>query len=66
LADWGIFLTVFIIALAIALALNPILDRLGRRWGIVSIPGGRRINEGDVRRVSKLGGVSLYRIPDFY
>jgi UDP-GlcNAc:undecaprenyl-phosphate/decaprenyl-phosphate GlcNAc-1-phosphate transferase len=60
LADPGLFLIVFIIALAIALALNPILDRLGRRWGIVAIPGGRRINEGDTRGVSKLGGVSLY------
>ncbi len=60
MADWGIFLIVFILALAIALALNPLLDRLGRRWGIVTIPGGRRINEGDARRVSKLGGVSLY------
>jgi UDP-GlcNAc:undecaprenyl-phosphate/decaprenyl-phosphate GlcNAc-1-phosphate transferase len=60
LADLGIFLIVFILALAIALALNPLLDRLGRRWGIVAIPGGRRMNEGDARGVSKLGGVSLY------
>jgi UDP-GlcNAc:undecaprenyl-phosphate GlcNAc-1-phosphate transferase len=60
LTDWGVFLIVFILSLGIALLLNPLLERLGRRWGIVSIPGGRRINEGDVKRVSKLGGVSLY------
>jgi UDP-GlcNAc:undecaprenyl-phosphate GlcNAc-1-phosphate transferase len=60
LTDWGVFLIVFILALGIALLLNPVMARLGRRWGIVSIPGGRRINEGDVKRVSKLGGVSLY------
>lgn len=60
MGDWSIFLIVFILSLGIALALNPFLDRLGRRWGIVAIPGGRRINEGDTRRVSKLGGASLY------
>jgi UDP-GlcNAc:undecaprenyl-phosphate/decaprenyl-phosphate GlcNAc-1-phosphate transferase len=60
LADWRIFLVVFILSLGIALALNPFLDRLGRRLGIVTIPGGRRINEGDIRGVSKLGGASIY------
>ncbi|MEO8612624.1 MAG: MraY family glycosyltransferase [Chloroflexota bacterium] len=60
MTDWGVFLIVFILSLGIALLLNPLMARLGRRWGIVSIPGGRRINEGDVNRVSKLGGVSLY------
>jgi UDP-GlcNAc:undecaprenyl-phosphate GlcNAc-1-phosphate transferase len=60
LTDWGVFVIVFALALGIALLVNPFLDRMGRRWGIVSIPGGRRTSEGDVKRVSKLGGVSLY------
>jgi len=58
--NWLIFLVVFLLAFGIALVLTPFLDRLGRHWGIVAVPGGRRVNEGDMRHVSKLGGVSLY------
>ena len=60
MGNWLIFLVVFLLAFGIALVLTPFLDRLGRHWGIVAVPGGRRVNEGDMRHVSKLGGVSLY------
>lgn len=60
MTDWSVFIIVFALSLGIALLVNPLLDRWGRRWGIVSIPGGRRVSEGDIKQVSKLGGVSLY------
>jgi UDP-GlcNAc:undecaprenyl-phosphate GlcNAc-1-phosphate transferase len=60
LTDWIPYVTVFILALGITLGVIPLLDRLGRRWGIVATPGGRRLSEGDQRRLSKLGGVSIY------
>ncbi|MDX1994868.1 MAG: MraY family glycosyltransferase [bacterium] len=54
------FLIVFALAFSITLALIPLMDRLGKRFGIVSKAGGRRLNEGDFRRVSKLGGLAIY------
>lgn len=44
----------------LAILVVPAADRLGRRWNIVSEPGGRRLNEGDFRRLSKFGGLSLF------
>jgi UDP-GlcNAc:undecaprenyl-phosphate GlcNAc-1-phosphate transferase len=58
--DWVPFVLVFLLALGISLATIPILDKLGRRWKIVAVAGGRRQSEGDLRGLSKLGGVSLY------
>ncbi|MEP7293126.1 MAG: MraY family glycosyltransferase [Chloroflexota bacterium] len=55
-----IFLLVFGLALSTTLLLIPMADWLGRRFGITSKFGGRRVSESDVRRVSKLGGVALY------
>ncbi len=60
MSNTPVFLIVFFLALGIALTVTPLVERLGRRMKIVSMPGGRRINEGDQRQVSKLGGVSLF------
>lgn len=54
------FLIVFLLSLATTLALLPAADWIGRRFNITSKPGGRRLNEGDVKRVSKLGGIALF------
>lgn len=54
------FVIVFALALSISLAVTPLALYLGQRFQIVSIPGGRRQNEGDMRRVSKLGGLALF------
>lgn len=55
-----IYLLVFALALSISLAMMPVAQWLGQRFSITTKPGGRRVNEGDLRRVSRLGGVSLY------
>lgn len=54
------FLIVFLLSLVTTLALLPAADWIGRRFNITSKPGGRRVNEGDVKRVSKLGGIALF------
>ncbi|MGQ9908820.1 MAG: MraY family glycosyltransferase [Candidatus Flexifilum sp.] len=51
---------VFLLSLVTTLTLIPLADWIGRRFNITSKPGGRRLNEGDIRRVSKLGGIALY------
>ena len=51
------FLLVFAVAFVLALALTPLGGWLGRRYGFVAVPGGRRKHVG---RVSRLGGVALY------
>lgn len=53
-------LIVFCLSFAITLAMIPLMRVLGKRAGIVSRAGGRRRNEGDLRQVSKLGGVAVY------
>lgn len=55
-----VFIIVFVLALSLALLLAPLAVYLGRRWGITAKPGGRRINEGDQRGVSKLGSIVLF------
>ena len=40
----------------IALVLTPLGGRLGRRWCIVAVPGGRRLHQGTI---SRLGGIGL-------
>ncbi|KXK14721.1 MAG: UDP-N-acetylglucosamine--undecaprenyl-phosphate N-acetylglucosamine-1-phosphate transferase [Chloroflexi bacterium OLB15] len=54
------FLLVFSIGLSVSLILVPVADWLGHRFHITTKPGGRRINEGDLRRVSKLGGIAIF------
>lgn len=54
------FILVFVLAFGVTLILTPLAIHLGKRFDITSKPGGRRVNEGDVRRVSKLGGLALY------
>ncbi len=44
-------------AFIVALLLTPLARHLGRRWGIVARPGGRRLHQGEV---SRLGGVGLF------
>ena len=51
------FLLVFVIAFVLALTLTPLGDWLGRRYGFVAAPGGRRKHAGTK---SRLGGVALY------
>lgn len=55
-----IFGLVFGLALSTALLLVPLADWLGKRFGITAKAGGRRQSEADARRVSKLGGITLY------
>jgi len=51
------FTAVFGVAFGLALVLTPLAGWLGRRWGVVDRPGGRRRHQGVVPR---LGGVALY------
>ncbi len=60
MVDSGIFVLVFVMALSIALIVGPIADVLGKRYKIVSIMGGRRVNDADSRGVSKLGGLVIF------
>lgn len=54
------YLIVFVVAFGITAGTIPLMERLGRRWGIVSRAGGRRLNDADYRQVSKLGGVAMF------
>ncbi|MFW5708747.1 MAG: glycosyltransferase family 4 protein [Chloroflexota bacterium] len=58
--EFAAFVIVFCAAFITTLLLVPLMIHLGERTGIVSRAGGRRTNEGDYRRVSKLGGVALF------
>jgi len=51
------YLIVFLTALIASVGVAPIAARLGRRWGLVDIPGTRRKHSGAVPRI---GGVALY------
>jgi UDP-GlcNAc:undecaprenyl-phosphate GlcNAc-1-phosphate transferase len=51
------FLLVFIVAFVLSLALTPLGERLGQRFGFVAAPGGRRKHAGTK---SRLGGVALF------
>ena len=50
------YLLIFAIPLLVSLLITPWAGRLGRRWGIVARPGGRRQHEG---MIPKLGGLPL-------
>ena len=56
-ADPATIALVFLAALAIALLATPLAGRLGRRLGIVDVPGGRRTHIGAITRI---GGVGLF------
>lgn len=51
------YLAVFAVALLLALGLTPLAGRLGRRWGLVDRPGGRRAHRGEIPRT---GGIALF------
>lgn len=55
-----VYFLVFALALCLALALAPFSMWLARRWGVVTVAGGRRTTEGDLRGVPKLGSIMLY------
>lgn len=48
---------IFIFAFGVALLVTPLTIKLGRRWGVVDHPNGRRKHGGVV---SRLGGVALF------
>jgi UDP-GlcNAc:undecaprenyl-phosphate GlcNAc-1-phosphate transferase len=47
----------FAVGFILALVLTPLTGWLGRRWGLMAVPGGRRQHSGPVPRI---GGVALY------
>ena len=51
------YLVVFLAAFLLALLMTPLAARLGRKWGIVDLPGGRRQHTGAVPRT---GGYALF------
>jgi len=51
------FLLVLALALCLSFGLTPLAARLGRRWKMVDVPGGRRQHLGVVPRT---GGIALY------
>jgi UDP-GlcNAc:undecaprenyl-phosphate GlcNAc-1-phosphate transferase len=51
------FILVFAVAFVLALALTPLAQRLGERYGFVAAPGGRRKHAGTT---SRLGGLALF------
>ncbi len=54
------FAITFLLALGTAIVTTPLMIYLGKRFNIVSRVTPRRINEGDMRNVSKLGGGILF------
>jgi UDP-GlcNAc:undecaprenyl-phosphate GlcNAc-1-phosphate transferase len=51
------FIIVFTLAFSLSLALVPLAIRLGLRWNMVAIPGGRRKHSG---KISKFGGLAIF------
>jgi UDP-GlcNAc:undecaprenyl-phosphate GlcNAc-1-phosphate transferase len=51
------FLLVFVVAFGLSVFLAPLAARLGRRWGLVDVPGERRQHVGVLPRI---GGIALY------
>jgi len=52
-----IFLIVFALSAGLVYAWTPLVIRLGKRWKLVDLPGGRRKHQGEVVRI---GGLGLY------
>ncbi len=57
LAFLPVFLGIFLVAAVVSSVMAPVAQRLGRRWGLVDRPGGRRQHHGVI---SRLGGSALY------
>ncbi len=51
------FILVFAVSFLAALALTPLCGRIGRRWGVVDLPGGRRVHADSTPRT---GGIALF------
>lgn len=51
------YVIVFAVSFGLSCALTPLSIRLGKRLGLVAVPGGRRTHEGKVVRI---GGLGLY------
>lgn len=51
------FVLTFAIALFVAIFATPLSMRLGRRWGAIDYPGGRRVHKTPVPRI---GGIAIY------
>ncbi|MCB0253580.1 MAG: undecaprenyl/decaprenyl-phosphate alpha-N-acetylglucosaminyl 1-phosphate transferase [Anaerolineae bacterium] len=51
------FVSVLRTAILLALVLPPLAGRMGRRWGLVDRPGGRRAHRGEIPRT---GGIALF------
>ncbi|MBZ0298536.1 MAG: hypothetical protein K8J31_02295, partial [Anaerolineae bacterium] len=60
MAEFGAFAITFLLALGIAIVTTPVMIYLGKRFGIVTRVTARRVNEGDTRSLSKLGGGVLF------
>jgi len=52
-----VYLLVLFVALGVSYGLAPVAIRLGKRFGLVAVPGGRRRHEG---RIPRIGGLSLF------
>ncbi len=48
---------VFLMAALLSAGMSPLAARLGRRWGMVDRPGGRRRHRGEIPRI---GGLALW------
>ena len=53
-APLGAFALIFIVAFVLSLGLTPLSIYLGRRWGLVAKPGGRRQHTGEVPRTGSI------------
>lgn len=51
------FALTFAIALIVAIFATPLSMKLGRRWGAIDYPGGRRVHKTPVPRI---GGIAIY------
>lgn len=53
----GYYFATFAIPFFLTLLLTPVMRRLGSRWGVTALPGGRRKH---AHAIPKLGGVVIY------
>lgn len=52
-----IFITLLLVSITLTVALMPLAMRVGRRWGLVDAPGGRRRHQGIIPRT---GGLAIF------
>ncbi|MAS34504.1 MAG: undecaprenyl-phosphate alpha-N-acetylglucosaminyl 1-phosphate transferase [Anaerolineaceae bacterium] len=60
MVELSAFAITFFLALGLSLLITPLMIRMGVRLGIVTRVTPRRVNEGDARSLSKLGGGTLF------